>query len=181
MVVVGHGVGSSGKLFFPPMVAFLGFQANDNHIRNLTSFLQTSSVLSFPNPLKMKKQTNPFGWVELPVTDLDRAEKFYKDLFGFKMDRQTPKMGYEMSWFPMDMESYGAGGMLMKGEHYTPSKDGPLVYFTAPGESMTAAMKKVESLNITILAPATSIGEHGFMSVIEDSEGNRIALHSMVE
>lgn len=129
----------------------------------------------------MARMQNPFGWVELPVLDLDRAEKFYQDLFDYKMDRQPPKKGYEMSWFPMDMKSYGAAGMLIKGEHYTPSFDGPLVYFDAPGESLTKAMEKVESLNIKVLAPSSPIGEHGFMSVIADSEGNRIALHSMVK
>lgn len=124
-------------------------------------------------------QKNPIGWVEMPVTDLDRAEKFYADFFGFEMQRQEEKNGYIMSWFPMDMEGYGSGGMLMKGEGYEPSHAGPLVYFTAPGGTIEKALVRAAEQGVTIILPKTSIGEHGFMAVIEDSEGNSVALHSM--
>lgn len=124
-------------------------------------------------------QKNPIGWVEIPVTDLDRAEKFYIEFFGFEMQRQEEKNGYVMSWFPMDMEGYGSGGMLMKGDGYTPSHGGSLVYFTAPGGTIKEALKIAEEKNIVILASKTDLGEHGFMAIVEDSEGNRIALHSI--
>ena len=82
----------------------------------------------------MKKQ-NAIVWAEVPVTDLDRAEKFYMDFFGFEMARQEPKNGYEVSWFPMS-ENYGSAGMLMKGESYVPSHNGPVLYFSAPLKNM---------------------------------------------
>ena len=123
-------------------------------------------------------QINPVGWIELPVTDLDRAEKFYAEFFGFTMARQTPKMGYEMSWFPMD-EGYGAAGMLIKGEGYEPTKTGAVLYFAAPDSTVEKSLEKATAMGINILCPKTDIGEHGFFAWIEDSEGNRIALHSM--
>lgn len=122
---------------------------------------------------------NPIGWCEIPVLDLDRAEKFYQDFFGFTLERQPENNGYQMSWFPMDMESYGSAATLMKGEGYVPSKEGTLVYFTAPGGIVSDALEKAEKLGINILVPKTSIGEHGFFAIIEDSEGNSIAIHSM--
>ncbi|MQC26846.1 MAG: hypothetical protein DWG76_05290 [Chloroflexi bacterium] len=64
----------------------------------------------------------------MPVTDLNRAEKFYGDLFGYTFARQEEKMGVTMSWFPMiggeeAMKTYGAAGTLIKGGGFTPSHD----------------------------------------------------------
>jgi predicted enzyme related to lactoylglutathione lyase len=120
-------------------------------------------------------QSNPVGWTEIPAKDLGRAETFYKDFFGFEMTRQPEANGDEMSWFPMD-EGYGAGGALVKGESYIPSRDGVLVYFTAPG-GVDAALQKAREMNIEVVMEKTQIGEHGLMAVIIDSEGNKIALH----
>lgn len=122
-------------------------------------------------------QKNPIGWTEIPVTDIDRAEKFYQEFFGFKMQRQPDADGYSKSWFPMD-EGYGSAGMLIKGEEYVPTHQGVLVYFTAPG-TVEEGLKKAEKMGQKILTPKTDIGEHGFFGCIEDSEGNKIALHSM--
>lgn len=125
---------------------------------------------------------NPVGWFEIPVNDFDRAEKFYTELFGFEFNRQT--IGpVEMSWFPMDMDKedtkYGACGTLIKGETFIPSHEGTLVYFSV--ESVEEFMKKVEAGEHKVLAPKMAIGEHGFVAWIEDSEGNRIAVHSAKE
>lgn len=122
---------------------------------------------------------NPIGWIEIPVTDLDRAEKFYTDYFGFKLDRQEERHGVTMSWFPMEMKEYGSAATLAKGEGYTPSHDGSLIYFTAPGGTVEEALKKAREMDIPILTEKIDTGEHGFYAVIEDSEGNRIAIHSM--
>jgi predicted enzyme related to lactoylglutathione lyase len=128
-------------------------------------------------------QKHPIGWVEIPVTDLERAEKFYKDFFGYACERQPEMNGYTMSWFPTMDENmdkgYGSACTLMKGEGYVPSHEGPQIYFTAPEETVEKSLEKAKEHDITVLVPATSIGKHGFFGVIEDSEGNSIAIHSM--
>jgi predicted enzyme related to lactoylglutathione lyase len=128
-----------------------------------------------------QRQKNPIGWIEVPVSDMDRAEKFYLDYFGLQAQRQPEKKGYTMSWFDMDMEGYGSAATLMHGEGYTPSHEGPRVYFTAPEGSVIKGLEKAEKMGIKVLMPRMDIGEHGFIAEIEDSEGNRIAIHSMVE
>ena len=120
---------------------------------------------------------NPFGWVEIPVSDLDRAENFYKTHFGFEMSRQPEANGYTMSWFPMTDKAYGAAGTLMLGEGYTPSHQGTVVYFSV--EHVAEFLTKTEAAGVTTLMQATDIGEHGWFGWIQDSEGNRIAVHSM--
>ena len=122
---------------------------------------------------------NPIGWVEIPVTDLDRAEKFYTDFFGLELSRQEERMGVTMSWFPMDMDSYGSAATLIKGDAHKPSSDGALVYFTAPGGTVDAALEKASEQGVEVVTPKVDTGKHGFYAVIKDSEGNRIAIHSM--
>ncbi len=127
-------------------------------------------------------EMNPIGWIDLPATDLDRAEKFYGDFFGFEFKRQSEMGGRTMSWFPMDMKVYGSGITLMKADDCVPAgANGPLIYFAAPGDGLKDALSKAEGLGIKVVLDHTSIGEHGHYAVIEDSEGNNVAIHSMKE
>lgn len=122
-------------------------------------------------------QKNPIGWVEIPVTDLDRAEKFYNTFFGFECARQPESKGIIMSFFPMG-SGYGATGALALGQGYVSSKEGAMVYFNAPGDSVATAVQKAKDLEITIVMDYMDIGEFGHMAIIEDSEGNNVCLHS---
>lgn len=124
-----------------------------------------------------QKKFNPVGWFEIPVTDLDRAEKFYKEVLGYECERQPEERGITMSWFPMYQDGLGAAGTLVKGEAYTPSKEGIMIYFTAP--DIPGTLAKVEANGGKVLQEKMSIGEHGFTGLLEDSEGNLIAIHSM--
>ncbi len=123
------------------------------------------------------QQKNPIGWVEIPVSDMDRAEKFYNNFFGFTCKRQEEAEGMLMSFLPMG-EGYGATGALVMGEGYNPTHEGAKVYFNAPEDSIEKAVSKAKDLEIKILMPYMDIGEFGHMAIIEDSEGNMIALHS---
>lgn len=119
---------------------------------------------------------NPVSWFEIPVTDMDRAMKFYTAVFGFQL---TPAdMGpLKMSWFPsMENNAYGATGSLVKAEGYIPSRQGTIIYFSVPDIEATLAM--VMKNGGKTLLPKTAIGEYGWIANIEDSEGNRIALHT---
>jgi len=103
--------------------------------------------------------------------------KFYQEYFGYELDLQEEKEGVTMAWFPMEMNKMGAAGTLIKGGMYKPSHEGLLVYFSVP--SVEEYLPKVEALGGKILMPKTSIGQHGFIGWIQDTEGNRVAIHSM--
>ena len=123
----------------------------------------------------MTKHYNPVGWFEIPAIDLNRAKKFYEAVLDVQLTFAT--MGpVEMAWFPSVEDGIGASGTLIKSEGYTPSHAGTLIYFTAPDIERTLA--KVNANGGKILTPKTSIGEYGFYAFFEDSEGNRLALHS---
>ena len=127
----------------------------------------------------MEPKHNVVGWLEIPVENMERAIRFYETIFEFKLSRN--KMGpLDMAWFPWVEEGMGAGGSLVyHPEYYKPSVNGALIYFTAFSGDLNNELSKVENAGGKILRGKTLIAEgFGYMALIIDSEGNRIALHS---
>jgi uncharacterized protein len=82
----------------------------------------------------------------------------------------------QIAWFPMKNDEHGTTGSLVQNEAYIPSHAGMLVYFTVA--DIDAALKRVPEQGGKVLRAKTSIGEYGFVGHFEDSEGNRVAVHS---
>jgi uncharacterized protein len=129
----------------------------------------------------MTQKMNPVGWFEIPVSDMDRAIRFYEDVFQFKLSRN--QMGpLDMAWFPgFEAQNVpGSGGSLVHHEEfYKPSSDGTLVYFSSPSEDLGNELSRVEKAGGKVLVPKKLIApDIGYMGVFMDTEGNRVALHS---
>ena len=129
-------------------------------------------------------KSNPVVHFEIYVEDMTRAKAFYEAVFEAKLEQMpnpTPEMEMDMWFFPMDkdtgMSSYGAGGMLVKMDGFTPGGGGTLVYFGCDDCAVQAA--RAAEYGGSIFQEKTSIGEHGFCAVVRDTEGNLIGLHSM--
>lgn len=118
---------------------------------------------------------NAINWFEIPVSDLDRATRFYESILDTRLQRETMD-GVELAMFPMDEKS--VSGALAKADFLAPSADGSVVYLNAEG-IMDQAIAKAQKMGSTVFFPKTAIGENGFIAHISDSEGNKIALHSM--
>lgn len=117
---------------------------------------------------------NPINWFEIPVSDMERAKKFYETILDYEITINT--MGEVlMGWFPFEQNAPGATGTLIQNEHYTPSYEGTLVYFSVA--EIDDVMAKVEHAGGKVINTKFSIGEFGFCGHLEDTEGNRIALH----
>lgn len=124
-------------------------------------------------------QSNAVGWFEVPVTNMQRAIKFYETVLGVKLDRN--QMGpLDMAWFPMTDDSYGsAGSLVCHPGFYKPSTDGVVIYFTARSGDLSNELSRVEEAGGQVLQPKTKISdEYGYMALLIDSEGNRVSLHS---
>ncbi len=121
---------------------------------------------------------NAISWVEIPSTDLTRATKFYETIFDITL---TPLdiAEIKMRMFPLE-DMMGVGGAVVDsgGFHKPSSTDGPLVYLNA-NPDVQNVLDKVAAAGGKIVVPKMSIGEYGFMGVFIDTEGNRIALHSV--
>ncbi len=124
----------------------------------------------------MNRSINPVVYFEIPVTNIERAMKFYTAVFGFEFAKTSIDHN-EMALFPFDGKNSGITGALARGEIYIPSKSGVLIYFNT-GDIENTLSKAMQNGGQT-LYPKTSIGELGFVAEFEDSEGNRIALHSL--
>ncbi|SMC45233.1 VOC family protein [Sporomusa malonica] len=124
----------------------------------------------------MAETMNPVIWFEIPVVDMERGKTFYEAVFNLKLT--IVDMGpRQMAMFPMEMGVAGIGGALVKEEHFVPSYAGTIVYFSVA--DITGTLNKVVVNKGKELIPKTSIGEYGFCAYFEDSEGNRIGLHTM--
>lgn len=129
-------------------------------------------------------QSNPVVWFEIYVQDMQRAKTFYEAVLNIKLEKMpapTPEMTMEMWAFPSDkattQTSYGACGMLVKMEGVTPGGGGTLVYFGCKDCAVEAA--RVAKNGGTVVKEKMSIGEHGFIVLASDTEGNMIGFHSM--
>lgn len=121
---------------------------------------------------------NAINWFEIPAIDIERAQKFYEQIFDFEMQPLDVGDGLEMAMFPGDLE--GVSGTIIKsGDWYQPSKtQGPLLYLNA-NPDLQVVLNRVEEAGGEISVPKRLINEeNGYMAVIIDSEGNRVALHS---
>lgn len=119
---------------------------------------------------------NAISWVEVPVSDMDRAIQFYNTVFGWDL-KHVDLGDLVMAWFPWDEGGPGAAGSLVRNSNYTPSDSGALVYFHC--EDVEVEASRIESAGGHLLRGKTQISpEYGYMALAKDTEGNRIALHS---
>ena len=124
----------------------------------------------------MKQTRNSVGWFEIYVQDMKRAQAFYETTFEVKLS-PLPSPIIQMLAFPGGMDGYGCPGSLVKMEGKESGGGGTLVYFSCEDcavESARAAKNGGE-----IFKPKFPIGEYGFISIVIDTEGNMIGLHSL--
>jgi predicted enzyme related to lactoylglutathione lyase len=116
------------------------------------------------------------SWFEIPASDFDRAKSFYEAVLGTKLIMPFPEMKYAL--FPADMQQGEITGGLVEEKGYAPSQDGVLVYLNG-GDDLDVPLSRVETAGGKILRSKTSLGGNGFMAQFLDTEGNKLAFHSM--
>jgi uncharacterized protein len=126
---------------------------------------------------KKNKMAHSINWYEIPVTDFARAKKFYETILGSELQTMEA-MGMMMAFFPADFKNGEIGGGIVKADGYVPSQAGSLVYLNG-GEDLSIPLSKIEPAGGKIILPKTGIGPNGFMAHFLDTEGNKVALHSM--
>lgn len=118
-------------------------------------------------------------WFEIPVSDMARARLFYEAIFNIQLDLVEPAPGLQMALFPGAQDGMaGSGSLICVPSFYQPGVAGPMLYLDGDPD-LSLALAKVEASGGKILIPKRQISpERGFMGVFQDTEGNRIALHS---
>ena len=123
---------------------------------------------------------NAISWFEIPAIDIHRAQKFYESIFDFQMIPMDLQQ-IQMRMFPTTDIMNGVGGAVCtSGGFHVPSEDkGPLIYLNA-NPDVQIVLDRIEGAGGRILVPKTQISpEYGYMAVFIDTEGNRVALHSV--
>lgn len=120
--------------------------------------------------------TNPVGWFEIYVQDAARARAFYETVFDVQLERigdENPEL-----WkFPQSMTNYGASGALARTKGFPSGGNSTLVYFSC--DDCADELARVSKAGGKIQQEKFSVGEHGFIGLAIDTEGNMIGLHSL--
>ena len=126
------------------------------------------------------KTENPVVWFEIYVNDLNRAKAFYEKVFKTTLSPlgNPADDGLKMLAFPGDMETKGkASGALVHTDGMEAGGNSVMIYFSSA--DCSTEENRVKDAGGEILRSKMSIGEFGFVSIIKDTEGNTIGIHSM--
>jgi hypothetical protein len=119
--------------------------------------------------------SNRIVWVDIPVSDLDRAIRFYSGVLGAPVAKEGGP-GFSFGLLPHSGGEVG-GRLYPQEADNAPSLVGPLIYLNAEGR-LRPAVEAVAANGGKILKAIHKIGPYGFCAIVLDSEGNRIALHA---
>jgi uncharacterized protein len=119
------------------------------------------------------------GWFDIYVEDIERAQAFYETVLDTKLAAMDDPNDatVQMRAFGDDFTSHGAGGALVKLAYSQPGPGGSMVYFSCADCAVEEA--RVAAAGGSIVRSKFAIGDHGFVSIVTDTEGNMIGLHSI--
>jgi len=113
---------------------------------------------------------------EIPADDLERAQKFYKSVFGWEMS-QFPDMEYIIiSTTPVDENGMPAepgainGGMMKRQRPFT----SPVI--TINVQDIESALKSIKKMGGEVIRGKMQVGDMGYAAYFKDTEGNIIGL-----
>ena len=123
---------------------------------------------------------NAINWFELPTRDMDRAVRFYEATLAIALRREVfgdqPHAVFPSKCPP---GGHSVAGALVSAPHLTPGAAGAIVYLDCK-DGVAAALARAQAAGGKVVQPHTSVGEHGYIAVVDDLEGNRVGLHAMV-
>jgi len=112
--------------------------------------------------------TNRFNWVEIRVRDLEKAKKFYGNLFDWKISGDENK---DFAYWLIDTGEKPGGGMW----RFPQGKPlGVLVYILV--DDIDKTLEKVVKLGGKVVVPKSKEGENA-MATIADTDGNLFGLY----
>jgi uncharacterized protein len=116
------------------------------------------------------------NWIEIPVVDIERAKKFYREVLGVGFN-ELHMSGNDYAL--IDVKDRFNTGCLVKGDGYVPSVQGVVLYLNG-GEDLSRNLVRVTKAGGKVILPKTFLStEAGHIAYFVDTEGNKIGLHSM--
>ncbi|MXV50054.1 VOC family protein [Pedobacter sp. HMF7647] len=125
---------------------------------------------------------NLINWLEIPVSDMERAKKFYEQVLNAKIEiDEQMAPGFKMGMINTEgMTLKDLGGSLVQGAGYEPGQSNTLVYLNANETGgCDAFLERVQQAGGKVTGPTMQISpDIGFCAFFTDTEGNRMAVHS---
>ncbi len=119
---------------------------------------------------------NSINWFEIPTRDMDKAVPFYEKTLGVTLQREVFG-GMPHAIFPVEKSDTAVTGALVAGPHATPGGGGVTIYLEAP-DGVKACLARARAAGAAEVVPHMAIGEHGWIAVFRDLDGNHVGLHS---
>lgn len=117
---------------------------------------------------------NTIVWADIPVTDMDRARKFYAAVL--QADIELMPGMEDVALLPM--EPGDASGDLVKSDNAKPGAGGITVYLDSKGDP-EGMIERAVGAGGQLAMPLTDMGEMvGFIGFFIDTEGNRVGVHA---
>ena len=122
---------------------------------------------------------------EIQADDLQRAAKFYTDVFGWEIKKwENPAMEYWMVMTaPTDSKEQGINGGLLKRPCPAPALEQGTNAFTCTMQiaDIDAAMEKVLKAGGKMAMPKFMIADMAWQAYCIDTEGNTFGLHQVLK
>src|SRR5262245_29303182 len=132
----------------------------------------------------MTTTTKALHWFELHVSDFGRARRFYETILKTPLQdsqpadcKEGPKNDCQMAMFPFEMQK-GVGGSITKMNGVAPGAGGTIVYLNVEGD-LDGVLQRIPKAGGSVVEPKFSLGQHGFIALFQDTEGNCVGLHSL--
>ena len=119
---------------------------------------------------------NAISWFEIPVTDMDRAQRFYEAVLGRSLRRENFG-GEVLAVFPHDKPGVG-GALQLAANRPAPAGGGVRIYLDCT-PSIDAVLARVDAAGGAVIAPKLALPPGmGFIAHLRDTEGNEVGMHA---
>lgn len=116
------------------------------------------------------------AWFEIPVQDMDRAQRFYETLLGQPLRREQIGPN-QLAVLPYTAPA--TGGCLLADGRTQASAQGTLIYL-ASADPLDAALARLAEAGGRVTTARVDLpGDMGCFVHFEDCEGNRLGLHAL--
>jgi hypothetical protein len=108
-------------------------------------------------------------WFEIPADNVERARRFYRALFGWKIELFQGMQDYWQIDTGAGQEGLNGGMMARQHPHQ------PVVHYVDV-PSVNQSLETVQQLGGKVLMPPTAVPGMGYFAVCQDTENNTFGL-----
>ncbi len=118
----------------------------------------------------------------IPVNDMNRAKKFYTDIFGWEINEIEEHKDYQLvTTVATDENDIPVEPGAINGSLYVRKTPEEYPEITIEVSSIDEYLKKIKKSGGKVVTPKTPVKDFGFYAEISDTENNAIGLWQDVE